>query len=258
MASGLVGSLGGMSPEQAQSMTKLAVQSMLEQQKQRATSDYRSQRLGLESRKLDFYKDRETRLREEAKAEQEMEVRKFNNEKKLNAIKSMLKAKQIQKEDARFKLLSEKANKLKEEQKTLDSLNTKLKIPGTEEDITAGAAVRAGIFDDIVDNTADLASKGEFAEWEGLGPKLKSYLYLTQKEGISKKDALGKVFGRDVEMSDFIRLLELLQLNKIKEVRKMIGEFKNLDEPSYIDKSDSGTTANLPPINIDVSKNPLE
>lgn len=255
--------LAGMSPQQAQAAMGVAIKALgqkqqrelqtrqldLQEQQQEGTQEYRQ-------RRLDILRDRETRLKNAAQAERDMKQERFKLDKKLGALDRKLRTQQIQSSNAQKKLLIAKREEIEDKKSAIDNLKQEFKLPGTDEKITAGAAIRAGIFGDVLENNLESKRLG----LDDTPADFKNVILL-ERRGIPFQEAVRKVYGSDIDISDLIRLTTSLSYKDEKETRESVKNlFEILRSTQGGQYNSQGTRTARPEINIelDTSKNPLE
>lgn len=224
MANGLSNALAGMSPQQGQAAMQQAIGALQQKRQREATQQYRQNR-------LDLMQQKENRMA----ANQD-----FENKAKAVALKLRDQKQQVEndlakarEEQARTKTktLQKQLEQLKEKARTLESLNQEMEIPSTGETMTAGAAIRTGVFSDLVDK--NMKSDNFLAA--GLSPddmpaSVKKFLFLTQREGLSDKEAMNRANMDDKVVSSLTDMMKNITINSPEDVKKAYKDLQKAAE----------------------------
>lgn len=213
---GLTQALGGMSPQQAQQATGMAVDAIQSKQKMENMNQYRQQR-------LDLMRDKERRMAEQMKFEQQakrigLAMKKQKQELQNDLIRDRQKLTETEREYKQSQL-----DKMRKKAKTLKNLNQEMSIPGTDDTMKAGAAIRAGVFGDLI--TENAASIG--MSFENLPTSVQEYEYLKSNFPEMSDDVAMRKSGLTGDrLENILSAMKLIQMRKPEEAATMIEEIR--------------------------------
>lgn len=212
----LVNAMAGMSPQQAQQFTNTAVGALQQKKKREATQQYRQ-------RRLDIMRDKEQRMAAQAKFDRAAKTAAMRMEKQMNDLKADLTRKRQQLTETERKYKQEQFEALKNKARTLKNMNQEMPIPGTDDTIKAGAAVQAGIFGDLLEQTTSSAG----VSGEDLPNNVQEYMYMRNELDIPEEEALSRAGLEGENLDRLIKMMGTIPMMSKDEAKKKVKELKN-------------------------------